>query len=106
MSSFDFTEGDTWYGRPVARRISQAGSRGRVVVTGTVRGAAVIDTGGSRSGSYVFDDGTGMIDLVFLGRPTVRGLSCGTRCTIEGTARLHQGKLVIWNPLYRIEVPS
>ncbi|MBV9659634.1 MAG: hypothetical protein JO337_00600 [Acidimicrobiales bacterium] len=103
MSSFDFTEAGTWAGRSVARKISQAQPRGRLVVTGTISGAGVVDIGGSRSGSYTLDDGTGQVELVFLGRPKVAGLSCGVRLTVEGTSRMDRGKLVVWNPLYRIE---
>ena len=106
MSSFEFTGGDIWCGRAVARKVCEVEPRSRLVVTGTICGAEVIEVGGSRSGSYLLDDGTGTVDLVFLGRPRVQDLSCGTRCTIEGTARLDHGGLVVWNPLYRIEAPS
>jgi hypothetical protein len=73
------------------------------MATGTICDSDVTDIGGSRSGSYTLDDGTGKIEPVFLGRPSVAGLQRGTRCTIEGTARLDHGELVIWNPLYRME---
>ena len=57
------------------------------------------------TGFYVclLDDGTGEIGLLFLGPPSVAGMVVGTRCTVEGTARIAGGRLVVWNPLYRIE---
>lgn len=103
MSNFEFTGADTWAGRSVAGKVSEAGPRVRLVATGNICGFSLIDIGGSRSASYRLDDGTGQVDLVFLGRPRVAGLSCGTRLTIEGTCRMEQGKLTVWNPLYRIE---
>ena len=73
MSTGEFTQAACWGGRPVARKIADVVPRGRVVVTGE------------------------------LGRRSVAGLAVGTRCTVEGTARMEDGRLVVWNPLYRIE---
>ncbi len=47
--------------------------------------------------------GTLEIDLLFLGRATINGISEGVRCHVEGTARFERGRMVAWNPLYRIE---
>ena len=51
----------------------------------------------------LLDDGAGEIGLLFLGRRGVAGMVVGTRCTVEGTARIEGGRLVGWNPFYRIE---
>jgi hypothetical protein len=109
VSTVSVTDGDTWGGRPVARRLADAALRRRVVVTGTI-----CDTGTARSGALghrgsfrcELDDGTGHIALLFLGRPDVPGLTPGTRCTVEGTARADRDGLVLWNPLYRLEPPG
>jgi hypothetical protein len=109
VSTVSFTDGDTWGGRPVARRLADAAPRRRVVVTGTV-----CDTGTARSGALgsrgsfrcELDDGTGHIALLFFGRSDVPGLGPGARCTVEGTARPDRGGLVLWNPLYRLEPPG
>jgi hypothetical protein len=84
--------------------------RCRVSVVGTIvliRGS-VEGTGRSMSLGYrcVLDDGTARIELLFLGRGRVPGLSVGARCHVEGTARMDHGRLVVWNPLYRLEVPG
>ncbi len=62
-----------------------------------------VAVGGIDSYSCVLADGTGEIGLLFIGRRTVVGLTQGARLTAEGTARMDGGRLVIWNPLYRLE---
>jgi hypothetical protein len=103
MSCNEFTESAYWAGRPVAYKVADAESRGRMVVTGTIIAVGPVSTQWGTSGRFVLDDATGQLDLIFLGRPRVIGLSIGTCCTVEGTARLDHHRLVVWNPLYRIE---
>ena len=103
MSSTEFYEDDVWGGRPVARKISDALPRARVVVSGVIDATGLNADYGTTSFECTLDDGTGKIALVFLGRRTVAGLSVGARCTVEGTAKIEGGRLVVWNPLYRIE---
>jgi hypothetical protein len=103
VSSNEFTRSAYWAGRPVAYKIAEAQPRARVVVTGTIMAAGAVMMRGVASGRFVLDDATGQLDLIFLGRPSVAGLSPGTCCTIEGTARHDQGRLVVWNPIYCIE---
>ena len=103
MSSDEFTDSDWWGGRPVARKIAEAVPRGRVVVTGVIYSTEVTQQHGAPSYECLMDDGTGEIGLLFLGRRSVAGIVVGTRCTVEGTARIEGGRLVVWNPLYRIE---
>ncbi len=102
MSTGEFTEADCWGGRPVARKIADAAPRRRVVVTGIIT-STQIRIHGTPSYHCLFDDGTGQIGLLFLGRRSVAGMVVGTRCTIEGTAQLDGSRLVVWNPVYRIE---
>jgi hypothetical protein len=87
----------------VARQIAEAVPRGRLVVTGTVVATKTVLAGGVASYCGVLDDGTGQVDLLFLGQREVRGLKVGSRCTVEGTARSERHRLVVWNPLYRLE---
>jgi len=104
MSSFELTEAATWAGRPVARQVTDARSRTRVVVTGTIRAAQAVTRGTSPAYCCTLDDGTGQLDLLFLGRTAIPGLTVGTRCSVEGTARTEGNRMVVWNPLYRLEV--
>ncbi len=52
----------------------------------------------------VLDDGTGQVDLLFLGRRSISGLVVGAHCHDEGTARMERGRLTVWNPLYELEL--
>ena len=51
----------------------------------------------------LLDDGTGELGLLFLGQRCVAGMVVGTRRMVEGPATMADGRLVVWNPLYRIE---
>jgi hypothetical protein len=51
----------------------------------------------------VLFDGSGEVGLLFLGRSSVPGIEVGARCTVEGTARMRSDRLVLWNPIYRLE---
>jgi hypothetical protein len=73
------------------------------VVTGTVLAAETVRFGGSPAYRVVLDDGTGEVDLLFLGRRTVGGLVVGAHCSAEGTAQVARGRFVVWNPLYKLE---
>jgi RecG-like helicase len=90
---------------PVARRIAGAVGRGRIVVTGAVTCTETTSHGGSPAYRCEIDDGTGVIAVLFLGRPAVAGLVEGARCTIEGTVQQDKDGLVVWNPRYRLETP-
>ncbi len=105
MSSFELIEAAAWAGRPVARQVTDARSRTRVVVTGTIRAAQVATRGSGPAYCCTLDDETGQLDLLFLGRTGVPGLTVGTRCSVQGTARTEGDRLVVWNPLYRLEAP-
>lgn len=103
MNPYGFTDTGSWGTRQTARRISDAVPRGRVVVTGTVRTTGVTMFHGIASYECTIDDGSGGIGLRFPGRRRVAGLVAGRRCTIEGTSRVEDGRLVVWNPRYRLE---
>jgi hypothetical protein len=100
VSSSECTQSPDWARRPVAYKVADAQPRGRVVVTGTIINIGTVKMRGVTSSRWVLDDDTGQLDLLFLGRPRVAGLSIGTCCTAEGTARLDHDRLMVWNPLY------
>ncbi len=103
MNHSEFTESDTWGGRPVARKISETLPRERLVVSGVIHSTATTVHHGAPAFECTLDDGTGQIELLFLGRRNVAGLAAGTGCTVEGTATMMEGRPAVWNPLYRIE---
>jgi len=101
MTDSEFTQGSSWGGRLVARRVADASARGRVVITGTVRSAETITVDGTLSYRCAIDDGSGELDVLFVGQVSIAGLRVGARCSVEGTAQ--PGRTVLWNPLYRLE---
>lgn len=105
-----------WGGRPVARAVADAASRGRVVLAGTVRSVtvhrrqaphgmvgAVGSVGHSPTLDVTLDDGTGTITVRWAGRDRLPGVVPGAVLCVEGTACDVGGRLMVLNPLYRFE---
>ncbi|HEX3539219.1 MAG TPA: amino acid permease [Acidimicrobiales bacterium] len=76
--------------------------RQRARVAGRIRSQRVQPWAGVATLECVIVDGTGGVNLVFLGRKHVAGLAPGVRLVAEGMVGDHGGKLAILNPLYRI----
>lgn len=106
MSGSDLSDADAWAGRPEARTIADARDRMRVVLDGSIRDARTVTVGGAPAFRCTLDDGTGQIDLAFLGRRSVPGIAVGTWCRVEGTTMARGGHLVVWNPLYSLDPPA
>ncbi len=103
MNGWEPTSGDSWGGRPIARRIADVRARRRVVVTATVLDAQCCIWRGSGAQAFDLDDGTGRLTVVFGGLRSVPGMVPGARCTVEGTALADERGVVLWNPFYRFE---
>jgi hypothetical protein len=103
MSWWEPTAEDMWGGLPVVRKIVDAGPRCRLAVSGDIVATATEWGDGRRYYRCDLDDGTGAVSLHFSGRARVPGLDIGSRCYVEGTSRLEDGRLVLWNPVYRLE---
>jgi two-component system sensor histidine kinase KdpD len=86
-----------------ATRISDVRSQDRVKVTGTIISAQTTAIGSSLAYRCVLADGTGELDLLFLGRAAIAGLAAGTRCSIEGVVAARGGRLAVWNPRYQVQ---
>jgi two-component system sensor histidine kinase KdpD len=86
-----------------ASGISDVRGRDRVRVTGTIISAQATAIGSSISYRCVLADGTGELDLLFLGRPAIAGLAPGLRCSIEGVVTQRGGRLAVWNPRYEVQ---
>jgi two-component system sensor histidine kinase KdpD len=105
MSSFELTDASSWEGLPVARRVIDGRPRARVVITGMIVETQVVSRGNSPVYRCTLEDGSGELDILFLGRSSVPGFSVGTRCSVEGLALKEDNRLAVWNPLYRFEAP-
>jgi CheY-like chemotaxis protein len=89
--------------RPQPSRIATVRVQSRVTVTGVIRSVSKESIAGSPAVRCVLADGSGQIDMLFLGRESVAGLVPGRRCTAIGRACVHRGRMVIWNPGYELE---
>lgn len=89
--------------RAVARRVAEAHERHLIGVAGRIVSACRVRHGSGPAYRCQLDDGTGTIDLLFVGRREIPGMVVGTRCTIAGTVQRDAHGLVAWNPWYRLE---
>ncbi|MDP9094901.1 MAG: OB-fold nucleic acid binding domain-containing protein [Actinomycetota bacterium] len=48
-------------------------------------------------------DGTGSLDLVWLGRRRIAGIEPGRRLKARGRVGLHDGRLAMYNPAYELQ---
>jgi RecG-like helicase len=90
----------------LSRLIAGIRPQSRVVITGTVRRTETIIVGSSHAYHFMLVDGSGELDVLFLGWPSVAGLRSGTRITVEGRAGTYDSRLALWNPRYRVEPTS
>ena len=74
----------------------------RVSLTGTITATESTRAGLSPVYRCVLTGAHGELDLLFLGRATIAGLVAGTRCSVQGTTAVHDGRLAIWNPGYLV----
>jgi hypothetical protein len=75
----------------------------RVSLTGTIWSTETVSAGPSPVYRCVLIGAYGELDLLFLGRATIAGLTVGTRCSIEGTVAVYCARLAVWNPRYLLE---
>jgi amino acid transporter len=76
--------------------------RDLVRVKGSVRSVRVAPQRDVPTFECVVDDGTGTLLAVFLGRRGLAGVTVGSRIEVTGTAGVHQNRLAILNPSYRL----
>lgn len=86
--------------------ISEVQERHEVVVSGVLQSITYSPVDGPVRLLATLYDGTGAIELRWLGRRTIPGISVGRHIEVEGTASLHIDHLVIIDPLYRLLAPG
>ena len=86
--------------------ISQADRRQRVCIAGRIRSVRVQPRAGVATLQCTLDDGTGEINLVFLGRRHVAGLAPGVIIAATGTVGERSGRQEILNPEYELLAAS
>jgi hypothetical protein len=88
---------------PATTPIAAVRAQQTVAVSGVVRRYRAMSLRGTPACSYTLADGTGEIDLLFLGRISVAGLYPGRRCSAAGVAGVRDGRYVLWNPQYWLQ---
>lgn len=90
-----------------ADSIAQATGRQRVVLRGTIRSVTLPVESEYPRLEAEFEDGTGAVTLVWMGRRTVRGIEAGTILRVDGRLSNHRGQPALYNPRYElIRVPG
>jgi two-component system, OmpR family, sensor histidine kinase KdpD len=77
--------------------------RSCVDLHGTIVATDTVKIGSSRGYRCILDDGARQLDLLFLGRSQIRGLTVGVDCRVSGRVAVHQGRPSIWNPRYQLD---
>ncbi|WP_075889697.1 MULTISPECIES: hypothetical protein [Actinomyces] len=86
--------------------ISEVQERHKVVVSGVLQSITYSPVDGPVRLLATLYDGTGTIELRWLGRRAIPGISVGRHLEVEGTASLHIDHLVLIDPLYRLLAPG
>ena len=86
--------------------IGDAERRQRVCIAGRIRSVRVQPRAGVATLQCTLDDGTGEINLVFLGRRHVAGLAPGVVLAANGTVGERAGRQEILNPDYELLAAS
>lgn len=91
--------------RPGCTRIADLPARAVVSVTGTVHSVAVLPPGRAPELRVELYDGTGIVDVIWLGRRAIEGIGPGTYLTLTGRVTTVDGRRTIFNPGYQM-LPS
>jgi hypothetical protein len=91
---------------PEFRPIGEVRPQERVAVRGVIRSVTAMALKGCPACRYVLADGTGELDLMFLGRIEIPGLEPGRHCSAEGMTAMRDDRIVLWNPRYQLEAAA
>ena len=85
---------------PGTVRIRYAATRSRVKLAGVVRRITVRPLEGSESLEALIDDGTGEVNVVWMGRRSIPGVNLGTRLVVEGVLGQQRSERRLVNPTF------
>ncbi len=86
-----------------ASRVCEVTERKKASLYGVLRSATFPAPTGPGSFSATLFDGTGSIDVVWLGRKSVPGIKAGIRLAVQGMVVSRSNGLCIINPTFQIE---
>lgn len=82
--------------------VDQLSNRSRASVSGVIRSVTLRPREGVPALEAELYDGSGSIDLVWLGRREIAGITPGRRLKIEGLVCLLDGRRTVFNPRYEL----
>ncbi len=85
--------------------MSQCPNRERVQVSGVLRTVTLRPRGGTPSLEAPLWDGTGTVELIWLGRRRIGGIEPGRTIVASGLITSSGGRCTMFNPLYEL-LPS
>ncbi len=91
--------------KPGCRQIASLTQREVAQVTGVVHSMAVPPRDHRPEVRVELYDGSGILELVWLGRRSIRGIETGTYLTVSGRVACEDDRLVMYNPAYDL-IPS
>ena len=86
--------------------ISEVEERQRVIVSGILQSVTYSPVDGPVRLVATLWDGTGTLEVRWLGRRTIPGIVVGRHIEAEGTATRHRDHLALVDPRYRILAPE
>lgn len=89
-------------GKDTINHLSEAGQRKRVSLSGTVKAVTLPPEDGRGAFRALLDDGSGQIDLVWLGRKNVPGIVPGITLHVAGLVSVYDEVNALLNPEYDI----
>ena len=82
--------------------VDQLSTRSRASVSGVIRSVTLRPREGVPALEAELYDGSGSLDLVWLGRRDIAGIAPGRRLKIEGLVCLVDGRRTVFNPRYEL----
>jgi hypothetical protein len=82
--------------------VEQLTNRSRASVSGVIRSVTLRPREGVPALEAELYDGSGTLDLVWLGRREIAGVAPGRRAKIEGLVCLVDGRKTVFNPKYEL----
>lgn len=74
----------------------------KVVLSGTLKSVSLRPRAGVPALEADLFDGTGHVQLVFLGRRRIAGIEPGRGITVQGRMTCHEDQSIVFNPRYQL----
>lgn len=88
--------------REGARQVQSCGDRERVVLRGTIRAVTIPPLDEPPRLEAEFDDGSGVVTLIWMGRRQISGIQPGTKLRVEGRISCQRRGRKMFNPRYEL----